>query len=57
MTAVIKVEDYERLINNQFTYLTQGLLKEKFTFFLKKINKIKKFNSMINVQYIEIFYE
>ena len=55
MTALINVGDYEKLINNQFTYLTQGLLKEKFTFFLKKINKINKFNSMINVQHIELF--
>ena len=55
VTAVINVEDYERLINNQFTYLTQGLLSEKLIFFLKKINKIKKFNSMLNVQHIDLF--
>ena len=55
VTAVINIEDYERLIINQFTYLTQGLLEEKFSIFLKKINKIKKLNSMINVQHIEIF--
>ena len=36
VTALINVGDYEKLINNQFTYLTRGLLKEKFTYFLKK---------------------
>ena len=55
MTAVINVGDYEKLINNQFTYLTTGLLKEKFTYFLKKINKTNKYNSMIKVQHFELF--